>query len=298
MVLRKGTLRIASFDTTFYEDKMLRFFGRFDTVDIRAMLGASYFSDIDIDGKISGHINTSDTGFPLTFKCSMPFVTINRWSFDSLVVVGALRSEGIEIEKLTLKESHLVSLMCKGYLPWRFLGDDVGDRDTLRASMELGGDILAFLQKNIVSPIGGHGIGKAKFAFWGVPGDWHFSEGTVSIPEGVLTVKPFVLDDIKDFSFKMSVDSAATVTTDIRGTIRRRPVRIFSNHQIPAGYDPFIIGPLDFGMLQVETLKRGIHIHLPGFMPVGELGDIEFAGAKPLAEGVIYFASLKKQPPC
>jgi hypothetical protein len=32
-----------------------------------------------------------------------------------------------------------------------------------------------------------------------------------------------------------------------------------------------------------------------GNLPVGMK---EFAGAKPLAEGVIYFASLKKQPPC
>jgi hypothetical protein len=36
-------------------------------------------------------------------------------------------------------------------------------------------------------------------------------------------------------------------------------------------------------MLQVKTPDKGIDIHLPGFMPVGELGDIEFLGKNPFS---------------
>ena len=41
------------------------------------------------------------------------------------------------------------------------------------------------------------------------------------------------------------------------------------------------MGLFDFGVMQVKTPQKGIDIHLPGFMPVGEVGYIEFQGKNP-----------------
>ncbi|NLE00929.1 MAG: hypothetical protein GX640_13765, partial [Fibrobacter sp.] len=170
-----------------------------------------------------------------------------------------------------------------GYIPWAVFGENASEQDTLRLSFDIKGDILQSVQKNLDSPIGGTGEGWVKFDFYTVQGNWHFTKGEIVIPSGILTLRPFALDDINNFSLKISVDSNAAVTTDLRGLVRKRPIRIFSTHSIPDGYEPLTLGPVDLGILQVETPKRGIHIHLPGFMVPGEVGDIEFAGNDPFS---------------
>jgi hypothetical protein len=161
------------------------------------------------------------------------------------------------------------------------MGGGASDRDTLRGTLTVKGDLLATIEKNFDSPIGGSGRGAADVAFFTAGGNWRFTKGTVSLPRGVLHVVPFVPDKVKNFTFLMTIDSLAGVHTDMSGTIRRKPIRIFSEHTLPDGYEPLMMGPLNFGMFQVETPKKGVELHLPGFMAMRDKGGIDFKGKSP-----------------
>ncbi|NLP01429.1 MAG: hypothetical protein GX089_02960 [Fibrobacter sp.] len=280
-VVRKDKQIIAAFDTISHSGGKISFTGEFDDIDVKSLLGTFKPRDLDLESRISGRIRTSPSGFPFILDFFTPSLRINNWKFDSLSFTGSITHSGLHIERLRADEGKRISIAAAGFVPWSMLGEETSDGDTLRASVDVTGNLLECIEKNVDSPIGGEGRGEAKVEFYGVPGHWVFTSGNVSVPAGKLTLRPFVPDDIKDFSFSMKVDSFSRVHTSIKGNIRRRPVRIFSSHDIPRGYESFQIGPLDFGVIQVETPKNGIHIHLPGFMALGEIGDIEFRGRRP-----------------
>ena len=281
LVIRKEGRLIAAFDTLVNDGQKFSISGEFEDLDIKSLFGTLIPENMNIDSRITGSIRSTAGGFPLAVHFTTLSFKIDRYTLDSLTFSGNIDFSGIWAKQLRAIDGNRVTISADGFIPWAMLGEEPGDKDTLRASIEMDGDLLASLEKNVDSPIGGHGRGKARIAFYGVPGHWTFTTGSVTIPSGKLKVTPFVLDDIKNFTFSMNIDSSAHVNTNIYGVIRRRPIRIFSNHNIPHGYESFKIGPLDFGVIQVETPKQGIHIHLPGFMPLGEVGDIEFAAKKP-----------------
>jgi len=286
-VIRKDKHIVAAFDTIRHSNDSVSFTGEFDDIDLKALFGAFIPRDLGLESNISGQVRTSGRGFPLLVYFSTPSLRVNDFSFDSLTFKGSVVPSGLKVERISASEGNRLQLSAAGYVPWSVLGRGASETDTLRATVDLQGDLLASIEKNVDSPIGGQGKGSASIDFYGVPGNWVFTSGKVSIPEGNLTLKPFVLDEIKDFSFSMNVDSLSRVHTMIKGSIRRRPVKIFSSHDIPPGYESFQIGPLDFGVMQMETPKNGIHVHLPGFMAPGEIGDIEFAGKSPFRKFTI-----------
>jgi hypothetical protein len=277
-VLRKNNRILASFDTVNSVNSQFSLSGEFENIDLQSIVAPLLPKDIHVDSRISGIIASTGTGFPLVVKCSSPSVVCNKWKIDSLYLAASCDQKGIHVRSLKAQDGQLMHVSGSGFIPWSLLGNNLDEADTIRARIDADGDFLAFMAKNVESPIAGYGPGTANISFVSTPGSIKFTEGAITVPKGVLTLRPIVLDDIKNFSFSMNVDSMLNVHTYLTGKVKRRRITISSTHRIPDGFSPFEIGPFNFGMIEVKTPDKGIDIHLPGLMPVGELGDIEFKG--------------------
>ncbi|MCX7726393.1 MAG: hypothetical protein N2053_06045, partial [Chitinispirillaceae bacterium] len=270
-------------DTVKIRNSSITLNAKFDTVSLQRLLKKVLPSYVNIDGKISGYIFSSGKDSIIKFSCFSPKITINSVGIDSINCKGYFISNGINIEKVSFERAPFVNFKGDGFIPWSTFSEHSEDRDTLRVSIKADGDFLAAIENSFKSPIGGSGKGKAEISFYSTEGNWVFTKGIIEIPDGLLKVKPFVPDNIKKFNFLMRIDSNCIVHTDMSGIIKKRPIRVFSEHNIPEGYEPFVIGPLNFGVLQVITPKKGVDLHLVGFMAIKDKGDIEFKGKKPFA---------------
>ena len=285
--LMRDRFTLLSFDTISTKNGRLQFRGSFTDVTPQMLAGTLLPPDLTVKAMIHGEAHTTDSGFPMAFTFSAPAVRIDTIMLDSVRCSGTITPEGLTVSRLTFKDGKRTDGTANGYLPWALLGSTTGEHDTLRGAVQLRGDLLATIERNAPTPIGGNGQGTADIAFFATGGSWTFTRGDISLPRGVLTVSPFVPDKVKNFTFHMSIDSSGTVHTDMNGTIKRKPIRIVSTHTLPGGYAPLIVGPLDLGAFQVETPKKGVDLHLPGFMALHERGGIEFQGRGPFRQFTI-----------
>ncbi|MBN1578172.1 MAG: hypothetical protein JW913_16550, partial [Chitinispirillaceae bacterium] len=279
--IKRETYTVLTLDTITNPLGRINFKGTFANLTPRTLLGPLIPVDMGIEAFINGSVGTSSKGLPVEFACAAPYIALDTVRLDSIRCRGTIDQKGIMVARLDFRDGKRSIGRAEGFLPWAMLGRNSTDLDTLRASVHLAGDLLATMEKNVPSPIGGTAKGTADIAFHTAAGNWRFTRGAISMPQGILRVRPFVLDDIKNFTFRMTIDSNALVHTATSGTIRRRPISIISEHRIPDGYEPLTIGPLNFGMFQTVTPKKGVDLHLPGFMPLRERGNIEFRGKKP-----------------
>ncbi|MBN1758163.1 MAG: hypothetical protein JW863_07595, partial [Chitinispirillaceae bacterium] len=277
----RNNFKLLSIDTLTYADGTFRCNADFTGLTPQMIADERLPDDITISTRVSGEIHSTGSGFPLEFNLTTPTLQIDTIRLDSIKCTGTITPKGISIARLQFRDGNRTEGTARGSLPWGLLGKTAGDDDTLFGEVRLKGDLLATIEKNAPSPIGGHGQANVDMGFFVTGGNWTFTRGDITLPRGVLTVRPFVLDDVKNFTFHMSIDSNATVHTDMNGTIKRKPIRIFSTHTLPDGYEPLMIGPLNLGAFQVETPKKGVDLHLPGFMAMRERGDIEFQGRGP-----------------
>ena len=286
-LIKRDAFTVLTLDTITNPGGGISFRGSFANLTPRTLLGSLIPTEMNLEAFVNGTISSSEKGFPLEFFCTAPYFALDTVRLDSVQCHGTLNQKGITVARLDFRDGNRATGRAEGFLPWAMLGENSTELDTLRASVHLEGDLLATMEKNVPSPIGGTAKGSADIAFYTAAGNWRFTRGTISMPQGILRVKPFVLDDIKNFTFLMTIDSNALVHTNTSGTIRRRPISIVSEHRIPDGYEPLMIGPLNFGMFQTITPKKGVDLHLPGFMPLRDRGNIEFKGKKPFDQFTI-----------
>lgn len=280
-VVKRDIHPIISFDTISNTTGHIEFSATVSDLTPSELLGPMIVGSPDIDASLSGTFTTSGDGMPLSFTLFSPHFVMDTLRLDSISCRGTVSAQGVSVTGLDFRDGNRTSGRVEGMVPWGMLGNNPSDFDTLRCAFKLEGDLLATIQNNFRSPIGGNCMGNADVAFTVSGGNWRFTKGTVSLPLGTLRVWPFVLDNVKNYTCRITIDSNAVVHTDMNGTIKRRPIRIFSVHSIPDGFEPFMIGPLNFGMFQTVTPKKGVDLHLPGFMAIKERGNIEFRGRKP-----------------
>lgn len=253
----------------------------------RLLPGSELGTSPVIDGLLSATFSTTSNGLPLHFSLSAPSVTINTLSLDSVSCLGSATTKGLNITSLRFSDKNRSKGGASGSLPWSVLQKENIQTDTLMGSILIKGDLLSTIDHLFSSPVGGHGEGSADISFISTGGNWIFTKGTISIPEGTLEVSPFVPDKVRNYTGLFTIDSTGHVHTDMNGTIKKRPIRIFSTHTLPDGYEPLTIGPLDFGAFQVQTPEKGVDLHLPGFMALKDRGNIDFKGKSPFSEFTI-----------
>lgn len=272
---------IATIDTITNRKGALQFHAIVSNLDLATIIPADSESEPYIKAVVSGSIETTVEGFPLQFSVTAQEVALGTIMLTAASAQGTLTTSGMQLDTCTLHDERRSVIGGTARIPWSVIVGKSNETDTLRAAVTVSGDLLATIEHNFNSSVGGHGQGSARIAFAAAGDNWRFTEGVVRVPQGVLTVKPFVLDEIKEFAFLATVDSSGLVHTNLQGTIRKRPIRIFSEQVIPPGYEPLQMGPFNFGVLQVVTPKKGVDLHLPGFMALKERGDIEFLGKSP-----------------
>ncbi|MBN2036529.1 MAG: hypothetical protein JW768_07280 [Chitinispirillaceae bacterium] len=283
LVLRKDAQVVFALDTI-RTSPPIKLSGRFDDLDLRAVFGALMPEELSVAGKVSGTFRSSRNGFPISVSATSATVMVNRWRFDSIAVKGDLDSKGIRIVRCSATDGSRSHLSVRGYIPLAFLqGKDLDSTDTLGIDLLVKGDIIKTMHSNLHPLIDGSGRGTIRFSASGHPDNLKVKEASLLIPKGRLLLRPYVPGDIKDFSCAMSVKGSSKVHTILSGSVRKRPLRIFSIHQIPSGFRPIVIGPLNFGIIQAETPQRGIDIHIPRLMVKGETGDVEVRGKRPLS---------------
>lgn len=281
MVVRKERAVVLSLDTLRLGSR-LQLSGEFDSIDIASFLGPGILEDMPVSGTISGKFWSSDSGdgIPVRLSAVSRMIKLGDFVVDSITLTGTADASGVRIDQLGAREGKRLRLSASASIPWNFLGSEVTDSDTLRTDVRVSGDIIASIERNVDSPVGGTGEGTITFGAMGTSQGWEVATFAASIPSGTLSLKPYVPAGISNLSLQMRTDDSSRVHALIQGTIGRMPVKFRSTHTIPRGYRSFQFGPLDFGIILVETPKGGVSVHLPGFHEKGEIVDVEF-GALP-----------------
>jgi hypothetical protein len=282
LVVRKDGQMVLNVDTI-RTTPHLKVSGRFDDLDIRAIFGPILPEEVTVAGRMTGSFRSTPQGLPIVLSFSSPAVTCNRWRIDSVVAAATIGPAGIGITELRAADGSRSQLTGMGYFPLAFFqGKEFGARDTLVIDLKVKGDLLRSLHHNLSEAVDGSGRGTVHFSLSGQPDNWQVREASLVIPRGKLLLQPYVPGDINNFSCVLSIMDSSRVSCVVSGNVRKRSFRFFSTHAVPAGYEPIVIGPLNFGILQIETPQKGLDIHLPGLMESGETGDLEPAGRKAL----------------
>jgi hypothetical protein len=269
-----------------------------------------------ISGTVSGRFESrgspknasTDAGIAVDVSVRSGRIGVDGWGLDSVVAGLVCGEKGMTLRSLTANDSTRARIKAGGFVPWSAFSDEQPDDDTLALWATMTGDLIASTERNASVPfhlpISGHGLGTIDIAVKGVAGVISVSKAVLQIPRGVLRVKPYVPEDIKDFSMKVTMDNAtraadvksednedagaspenAKVSVVMKGTIGRRPVQIHSTHDIPPGFEPITLGFIDIGALLMSTPRHGIDIHIPGFTEIGAVSDVEFAPKAPWPE--------------
>ncbi len=292
----------------------LTFSGSADNVDLYNLIKDALPEEYDpsehsIKGKISAQFSStgqtpSQKGVLGSMRIRSSGLSFDQWHVDSIAADISFDENGMVLNSFTASDSSRAKIKAGGSIPWSAIGDDPPLSDTLNFWANVTGDLIAVLHHNVSvpfhMPVDGHGQGTVDVAVCGVGGTMHVTKAVALVPRGVLIVKPYVPEDIKDFSFRMVLDNIqshgsgdeddgnvfekASVSVTMSGTTGRRPVTIHSTHVIPRGFEPITIGFLDLGALLVSTPKRGIDIHVPGVTEIGAISDVEFAPRAPWPE--------------
>ncbi len=309
MTIRKENQAFISLDTI-SNNKGAVFSGRFIDVPIRSLFapesaaedsGASGFA---IKGSLSGEFKSLTSGLPLSVSAACPAIDLGKWKIDSVRVRCLVGAKKIDIKEFSASDAGRTSIDCFGIVPWEVFAnehtdDDSSSRpDTMDLSVRASGDLLASLEKNVGEPFGapiaGTGMGDIEIQIKGTPGNVRIYKARGGIPCGTLRVKPYVREDIKDFSLSLAMESDTApsandsstavprISLEMKGTIGKSPIRIYTVNKIPEGFETFRLGLLDFGIVQVATPKGGVDLHLPGLMEPGNTVDIEFAPKPPV----------------
>jgi hypothetical protein len=280
-VIRKDDRAFILLDSLVTGKDLIRVSGSFDNVNIRHLLSQDVLDDYDIQGMISGHFQNSGNKYPVRLSARSNRIRINEWKLDSLRMVLDIDTGEATLVDLRAADSVRSVINGSGVVPYSSLDDQADSTDTARIIVSMSGDLLATVGANLVSPLGGTGRGDISATLEASSGEWRLARASATIPHGNLLVIPFVNDKVENFSLSMTVNDSSQIETAIKGIIKRRPITITSSHQIPPGFEPIKIGLLDFGVFLVRTPEAGVDLHVPGFMALKELGDIEFAAKPP-----------------
>jgi len=280
-VVRKDDKAIITVDTLRTGRGRLWLSGSFDRIDARMLLGAAVLEENEVAGSVRGTFATASGNFPVHITAYSPEIKIDNWKLDSVSLAADVDTQEIAITGFHAADGRRSAISGSGIIPWTSLDDRADSTDTASVSISVKGDLLATAGANLQTPVGGKGKGEIVLALIGSAGEWHIARALASIPQGTLTVKPFVAGNVENFSLSMTMNDSGQIDAVARGMIKRRLMTISTSHSVPQGYEPIRIGLLDLGVIQVRTPEQGVELHFPGFMAIGDIGTIEFTAKAP-----------------
>jgi hypothetical protein len=306
-VVRQNGAPLAAVDTVTNKNG-LRYSGTLRDVGAWTLFGPALPEDFtkedhDLHGTVSGEFASTRSGAAAAVTLHSDGITLDAWRLDRIRASATIDGKGIFVHSFSAEDSLRAKITASGFVPWSVIANEEGESDTLDAQAVISGDLVASVEHNagvpLAFPVSGHGVGTIEAALRGTRENMRLTKAAVQIPRGVVRVMPYVPEEIKDFSLRMTLDNAAAaaadsgedntfttagITTVMSGTVGRRPVRIHSTHTIPTGFEPITLGFLDFGALLVSTPKRGVDVHVPGLMEIGAVADVEFDAKAPFPE--------------
>ena len=305
LVVRQNGTALMTIDTISNRNG-LRYSGALKEVEASVLLSPllpeDFRSEHEIKGTVSCEFSSTPDGAANVTLHSRR-ISIDSWQIDRVRATAVIDGKGILVRSFSAEDSLRCKMTASGFVPWSVMGESEDDADTLEAHAVVSGDLIASLEHNagipLTLPIAGSGAGTIEVALKGTRENMRLTRATVQIPHGVVRAKPYVPEEIRDFSLRMTLENTAPapadseednafgiarITTVMTGMVGRRPIRIHSTHDIPAGFEPITLGFLDLGALLFSTPKRGIDVHVPGLMEIGAPGDVEFGPKAPFPE--------------
>ena len=228
-------------------------------------------------GQVSAWFSADSLGAPVSFLVQSPHLQFDTYGVDSVKASGEFTTKELVVKRISARDSTRTTLTGWGRVPWAYFGRDRSPTDTLTVHVLAKGDLLASVQRHIDSPVGGTGVGTIEVECKAIGDKVTFPYAKASIPDGVLRVRYFIPGDIKPFSFSAGLSPSGKLSLGIQGFIRKRPITVTASHTIPQGYMPFVFGPIDCGVLLVNTPRGGVDIHIPGLMAIDQYGNVEAA---------------------
>jgi hypothetical protein len=304
LVIRHKGLALISVDTVTNRNG-LHFSGSLKEVEASTLLAPllpeEFRADHEIRGTVSCEFSSAPSGAAsVTLYSDM--LAIDSWQIDRIRANGIIDGKGIRVRSFSAEDSVRAKVTASGFVPWSMMTESENEGDTLDAQALVSGDLLASLEHNagvpLYLPVAGSGAGTIEVALRGTRDNMRLTKAAIQIPRGVLRAKPYVPEEIRDLSLRMTLENAtapadseedngfgvASINTVLTGTIGRRPVRIHSTHAVPTGFEPLTLGFLDFGVLLISTPKHGVDVHVPGIMEIGAAGDVELLAKQPFPE--------------
>jgi hypothetical protein len=306
LVVRQNGTALIAVDTVTTGKGGLRFSGALKEVEASALLSPLLPEDFRSGHEIKGTVSCQFSSTPdgaATLALRSGRIALDSWQIDRVKAAAVIDGKGILVRSFSAEDSLRSKLTASGFFPWSVMTEAENDADTLEAQAMVSGDLLASFGRNaavpLYLPVSGSGAGTVEVALKGTRDNMRLTRALVQIPHGVVRAKPYVPEEIRDFSLRMNLDNAgpalpdseednafgtARITTVVTGIVGRRPIRIHSTHDIPAGFEPITLGFIDLGALLFSTPKRGIDVHVPGLMEIGAPGDVEFGPKAPFPE--------------
>ena len=276
--LRKGGRVVATVDTL-ANSPHIRIAGGFKDLDLSDMFGSLLPEDMTLDGRATGSFHSSSDGLPIVIAVASPAITVNGRRFDSVTIGATADGRGVAVGHFRACDGPRTAMTGSCFIPYSLMAGE--GNETMHAEATVTGDLIATMHSLVSEGIDGTGRGAVTFAITGRPENWHVGKAELSIPHGTLQCRPWLPGGLAGFSCRLSVTDSSIVNLNVTGTVGKRPVRVFTSHEIPEGYKAVVMGPLDFGIIQIETPQHGVAMHLPGFMEPGEVGDCELNGKAP-----------------
>ncbi|MBN1983418.1 MAG: hypothetical protein JW795_17915, partial [Chitinivibrionales bacterium] len=256
--------------------------GSFRDISVADFLKNSLTDDDTLSAFVSGTFSTTRAALPMEVRVHCPQLRYNQWRCNSVNGKVRLFASHCSIDTINAITDQQTTVAVSADFPWSYLKKVKSDNDTLSLSLAVKGDLLANLHNFLPSFIQGSLKGELS-AVVGISGDrWNFSHALVDVGNGFVNARPFVPSTITDVAVSASLDDSSRLLFSFRGMVEKRPLIITNTHSIADGFAPVEIGSVDLGIIQISTPKKGITIHIPGFMEPGTKIDVEFAAKAPL----------------
>jgi len=240
---------------------------RFDLGKALTFLGGD-----TISGAVSGYLTQHNSS--LYIFGNIPSFKRGEIELDSIRLQAEIKDNIAYIDSLTFVH-HDVRCLTSITYPL-----SEGRDDTLQFEFLAEGDLLASAEQIPGSAIGGTGEGSAVFRGSVSSGEWDFTTARLIIPQGKMSVVPYVHDSIENLYADFRLHRMDSVSLTVRGNIDGKQAVVKNEYDFSPDFEPMTIGGLNLGVIHLFTEEGGVPLYIPGFIEnrPGNVGYIEVAG--------------------
>lgn len=232
----------------------------------------SFMEGDPLSGTLSGTLSGNDSA--TTFNVSIPTLIRGELKLDTVSASGSIIGDELVVDSLKFKHGE-----SNGVVSIRYPLTNRTE-DTLHFKVNLEGDLLESVEEFSEMGVGGTGEGSLYLDAAMASGDLILNDARLIIPQGEMTVYPYVRGTIDNFYLDVKATRSDSVSLILRGEINRKKLAVQNDYNYSKDLKPITFGNLDLGVIRLFTEEGGVPLFVPGFLEnrKGNVGFIEVAG--------------------